>query len=438
MRQQAMALKLEAKELVQNALLQEQKTWEANTQAALQAQREALGEQDQRRWVDLQSVLAKEKKLNSALRNEATDLRRKIQGLVTQARSLEGEKRASLQELQAALQKEKAKALQRLREELEQERVQERDQMRAKLQQMEGDQQHLRAECSQMSLCMQEAQAQADQADHCLATRVVLACQQLQDLLPGKAVLLPHMLYRGTIPLSSGAALQALQEVSEEIQSYVQDLNHELEMQRQRIFQNQREKELEMRQQEEQLRWESQSVLEALKEQLVQEHMEDIITLQRSWLKEGQVKDKPPVCPQHREGGGELHPAQKNVADGQVKADRTPISQLGEDLDRAPERCPSSNSCKNLATPGSGGGRSSMGWSKSLPARALGSPSLNTSPFVGQSHRAPPRLLHRLQHRIRKLRAENSLYSGGGGSLGSFHEGKAPGFGALTFRIPQE
>ncbi|KAM6423014.1 uncharacterized protein PHA67_005268 [Liasis olivaceus] len=422
--QQAVALKLEAKEMVQNALLREQKKWEANTQAALQMQREALGEQDRRKWVDLQRVLEKEKKLNSALRKEAADLRRKVQGLENQAHLFEGEKRASLEELQAVLQKEKAEALRRLREELEQERRQERDQLRARLQQLEGEQQRLQAEHSQMSLREQEAQAQADRADRCLATQVVLACRQLQDLLPKKAVLLPHMLYRGTIPLSSGAALQALQEVGAEIQSYVQDLNHELEMQRQCIFRNQREKELEMRQQEERLRLESQSVLEALKEQLVQEHLKDIITLQRSWLKEGQVKDKRVFCPQQEGRAGDLHTAQKKVAHGKDEADPTSISEPKEDLDREPEslpcRYPSSNVCKNLATPGSEGGHFSTGWSRRLPPRSLCPPSLNAS----QSHRAAPRLPHHLQDRVWKLRAENSVYSAG--TLGSFHEGWRP------------
>ncbi|XP_025028604.1 golgin subfamily A member 6-like protein 2 [Python bivittatus] len=418
--QQAVALKLEAKEMVQNALLQEQKKWEANTQAALQMQREALGEQDRRKWVDLQRVLEKEKKLNGALRNEAADLRRKVQGLENQAHLFEGEKRASLEELQAVLQKEKAEAVRRLREELEQER----DQMRARLQQLEGDQQRLQAERSQMSLREQEAQGQADRADRCLATQVVLACRQLQDLLPKKAVLLPHMLYRGTIPLSSGTALQALQEVGAEIQSYVQDLNHELEMQRQCIFQNQREKELEMRQQEERLRLESQSVLEALKEQLVQEHLKDIIALQRSWLKEGQVEDKRVFCPQQEGRAGDLHTAQKKVAHGKDEADPTSISEPKEDLDREPEslpcRYPSSNVCKNLATPGSEGGHFSTGWSRRLPPRALCPPFLNAS----QSHRAAPRLPHHLQDRVRKLRAENSVYSAG--TLGGFYEGWRP------------
>ncbi|XP_039188438.1 calponin homology domain-containing protein DDB_G0272472-like isoform X2 [Crotalus tigris] len=357
LQQQAAALKVEAKEMVQNSLVQEQKKWEAHAQAALQMQWEALREQDRKRRVDLQRALEKERKLSSALRDAEADLRRKIEGLENQTRLLEEEKRASLEELQVGLQKEKDEALQRLREELDQERTQEKEETRVKLQQMEEDREHLQAECSRLSLREREAQAQAERMDQFLATQIVLACRQLQQLLPEKAVLLPHLLYREGLPLSSGAALQALREAREEIQSYIQDLNQELEGQKQRIFQIQREKELELRQQKEQLRLESQSVLEGLKEQLVHEHMDDILTLQRSWLKERQEKDKSRFCSPQEEGVGELHVAQKNVAYGKDKADRMPINEPKEELDREPERCLSSNFCKNLATPGSEGRR---------------------------------------------------------------------------------
>ncbi|XP_058013976.1 uncharacterized protein LOC131185500 [Ahaetulla prasina] len=406
MKKQAVALKVEAKEMVQNTLLQEQKKWETNAQAALQMQREVLGEQDRRRRADLQRALEKERKLNGALRNETADLRQKIEGLENQTRLLEQEKQASLEGLQVGLQKEKDEALQRLREELEQERMQEREEMKMKLQQMEEGEKHLQAECSRMSLREQEAQAQADRMDLFWATQITLACQQLQELLPEKETLLPHLLCRGALPLSSVAALQALREMTEEIQSYIQDLNRELESQRQRIFQIQREKEVELRQQKEQLHLESQSILEALKEQLVQEHMTDILALQRSWLKEGQEKDKPRWGPSPEERVGELRAAQKKVTCGE--ADHTPVNQPKEELDLEPEGRLTSSSCKNLATPGSEGRHFSTKWSQCHPSGMLCSPSLGTR----RSLLPNPGLRHHLQNRIRKLRAENGGYWG--------------------------
>ncbi|KAM3826361.1 uncharacterized protein M6D78_015589 isoform 2-T2 [Vipera latastei] len=351
LQQQAAALKVEAQEMVQNSLAQEQKKWEANARAALQMQWQALREQDRRRRVDLQRALEKERKLSSSLRDAEAVLRQKLEGLENQTRLLEEERRASLEELQVGLQKEKDKALQRLREELDQERMQEKEEARVKLQQMEEDREHLQAECSRLSLREREAQAQADRMDQFLASQVVFACRKLQELLPEKAILL----YSGALPLSSSAALQALQEVGEEIQSYIQDLNQQLERQKQRIFQIQREKELELRQQEEQLRLESRSVLEGLKEKLVEEHMDDILALQRSWLKERQEKDKLRFGPPLEEGVDGRAATPKNVAYGKDKADRRPVNEPKEELDREPERSLSSNFCKNLATPGSEG-----------------------------------------------------------------------------------
>ncbi|XP_070618488.1 golgin subfamily A member 6-like protein 26 isoform X2 [Erythrolamprus reginae] len=426
LREQAVTFQKEIEELqksLNNTLLQERKKWEANAQAALRMQQEALAEQDRRRRADLQRALEKERKLNHTWRNEAADLHQKIEGLENQVR-LEEEKRGSLEELQVGLQKEKDEALEKLREELEQERMQEREGMRTKLQQMEESKEHLQTECSRLSLREHELQAEVDRMDHFWATQVALACQQLQELLPEKSTLLPHLLCRGAIPLSCGAAFQALREVKEVIQSYIQDLNHELERQRQRVVQIQREKEVELRQQKEQLHLENRSILEALKEQMVQEHLSDILALQRSWLKEGQEKDKPTLGPPPEERVGEWPAPRKDVAGEKDKTDRTPIDHPKRELDLETEGRLSSNPCKNLAIPGSGGRTFSTGWSRWHPSATLYSPSLGARP----SRPPNPNVLHHLQDRIRKLRAENDGYlrRGSLGPSGSFHEGLDP------------
>lgn len=66
--------------------------------------------------------------------------------------------------------------------------------------------------------------------------------------------------------------------------------------------------------------------------------MDDILALQRSWLKERQEKDKPKFGPPLEEGVGRLPAALKNVAYGKDKADCRPINEPKEELDREPER----------------------------------------------------------------------------------------------------
>ncbi|XP_077163895.1 uncharacterized protein LOC143822528 isoform X2 [Paroedura picta] len=315
MQQQARKLKQDAKEMMQNLLLEEQKKWEADTKASLQMQRETLEEKCRKMQAKLQEALEKERRRCLAFQAKTDDLHKRIQELETQAQLLRGEKSTALKELRALLQEEKGQALSQLRKELEEERVQETRQMRASVRQREPDPRLLQAEQRGVSSCGQGNQTHTEWTEGSLAREVALACQQLQDLLPKQAGMssLSRKLHGNSALPFPSQVLQALQEVREAIQQYLRELKQETESLKHSLLQVQREKEQQLKQQQEQLRLEGQWNLEALKDLMVQEHLADIAALQRSWV-EKSMEETHALRKQLREKDKELRAIRRNVS----------------------------------------------------------------------------------------------------------------------------
>ncbi|XP_019362171.1 PREDICTED: trichohyalin-like [Gavialis gangeticus] len=416
-------LRAEAKETVQNALLQGQSKWEAKEKEALQMQCETVEEQSHRVQADLQKALEKERRKGSALQTRILELQKRIQDLELLTCSLKQEKQVALEDLQTLLQEEKMEALQKLREELEQETIQEHDQLRARLQQLEEKQCLLRAKQGETAFWNQEALSSAEWAEHSVAWEIGLVCQHLQDLLPERArgQSASWMAHRSPSYLSPGHALQILRGLREEIQHYLRDLQQEIEAQKHTILQFQMEKKWELRQQQEQLHLEKEEALEALKEQLIQEHIQEIATLQHSQLKEAMGEKQ--LCKD-----SELWAIQGSWKD-QMACKLT--QRLEKELDVEVE----THFCKDrhvglqraVKKPDSEARHLSSVTEKHLsPAKArmvtegweLGEhhhlcsasfSSISTASLPRQHDSGALKLLHHLQGRVRKLRIENAI-----------------------------
>ncbi|KAL8180554.1 UNVERIFIED_CONTAM: hypothetical protein K2H54_027516 [Gekko kuhli] len=419
--QQARKLKQEATEMMQNVLLQEQKKWEADTKMALRMQRETLEDQCWKMRAELQEALEKERRNCLALQVKTDDLHKRIQVLEARVQLLQGEKSTALEELRALLQEEKAEALSRLRKELEQERIQERNRTRARIQQMEADQRLLQAEQRRASIWEQGTQTHTEWTDGSLAREVTSVCQRLQDLLPKQAgkSSVSRMTLGSSAFLSSSHALQVLQEVSEATQHYLRDLKQESETLKHNILQSQREKEQQLRQQQEQLHLKSQLNLEALKDHIVQEHMKDIAALQHSWL-EKSTGETHVLRKQLQEKDEELRAIQRNMAcwkeERASKLAHKFQTQPKEDLEQCLAKDKSRDICRNLKTTES----------------EIRFPCTSVAPSLSHHNSSTPKRLHCLQSQIQASRVGNTLHSGGSledlrslrGDLGTAHRSK--------------
>ncbi|CAM5160761.1 unnamed protein product [Eretmochelys imbricata] len=405
-------LKQEAKETVQSALLQEQKKWEAEKREALQVQRGTLEEQSQSAHAE---ALDKERRTVSVLQNKTLEFQKRIQELEVHSRSLQREKQEALEEQWTLLQEEKTEALRRLSEKLEQERAHESNRLRARLQQLEEEQSHLRAERNEMSFREWEAQSQAEQAERSLAREIGLACQRLQDLLPERAR--GQMAHGSLSALSTSHALQLLQGVSEETQRYLGALQQELEAQKRTMLHFQEEKEWELRQQREQLHLESKEALEALKERLIQEHLQEIASLRRSQLKEAGGGKQQTLCQQLWEKDNELRAIQRSMAHWKDQTTCKLARKFEEELNAELEMCFSWDRPRGLRRSverlDAEIGRLSTDRHEHTHLCPTTSSSLCTAPQLGGRSFVSSKLLHQLQGRVRELRAENALYCRG-------------------------
>ncbi|KAG6923355.1 hypothetical protein G0U57_020904 [Chelydra serpentina] len=360
-------LKQEAKETVQSALLQEQRKWEAEKREALQVQRGMLEEQSQRAHAE---ALDKERRTVSVLQNKTLEFQK--------------------------------------------ERARESDRLRAKLQQLEEEQSHLRAEQNEMSFWEREAQSQAEQAERSLAREIGLACQRLKDLLPERAR--GQMTHGSPSPLSTSHALQLLHGVSEETQRYLRALQQELEAQKRTVLHFQEEKEWELRPQREQLHLESKEALEALKERLIQDHLQEIASLQRSQLKEAGGGEQQTLRQQLQEKDNELQAVQRSMAHWKDQTACKRAHKFEEELNAELETRFSRDRPRGLRRSverlDAAIGRLSTDQSKHTHLCPASS-SLRTTPPLGEHSSVSLKLLRQLQGRVRELRAENAIYRRG-------------------------
>ncbi|XP_042700778.2 uncharacterized protein LOC101946607 isoform X1 [Chrysemys picta bellii] len=401
-------LKQEAKEMVQSALLQEQRKWEAEKREALQVQRGTLEEQSQRAHAE---ALDKGKRMVSVLQNKTLEYQKRIQELELHGHSLQREKQEALEELRTLLQEEKTEALRRLREELEQERARESDRLRARLQQLEEEQSHLRAEQNEMSFREREAQSQAERAERSLAREIGLACQRLQDLLPERGR--GPMAHGSPSPLSASHALQLLHAATEDTQRYLGALQQELEAQKRTVLHFQEEKEWELRQQREQLHLESQEALEALKERLIQEHLQEIASLQHSQLKEAGGGEQQTLRQQLREKDSELRAIQRSMAHWKDQTTCKLARKFEEELNAELETRFSWDRPRGLRRSGERLDAEIGRLATDRSEHTHLCPTSSSSTPLGQHGFVSSKLLRQLQGRVRELRAENALYRGG-------------------------
>ncbi|XP_074916138.1 uncharacterized protein LOC116831003 [Chelonoidis abingdonii] len=215
-------------------------------------------------------------------------------------------------------------------------------------------------------------------------------------------------------PLSASHALQLLHAVTEETQRYLGALQQELEAQNRTMLHFQEEKEGELRQQREQLHLESKEALEALKEQLIQEHLQEIASLQRSHLKEAGDGEQQMLRQQLREKDRELQAIQRSMAHWKDQTTSKLARKFEEELNAALETRFSWDRPRGLRRSverlDAEIGRLSTDRSEHIHLCPTAS---SSSAPLGQHGFVSSKLLHQLQGRVRELRAENALFRGG-------------------------
>ncbi|XP_066459275.1 uncharacterized protein [Eleutherodactylus coqui] len=407
-------LKQEAREMVHNTLLREQKKWESEKRDTLQIQRHTLEEEKLREMADLREAMERERRMSMKFEKKCADLQNTIQEHEIHQRSLQCEKQEALDELRTILKEEKQEEMRRLEKELAQEKERDIERFKQRLQQMEEEQHELRNEKNESIFREREAMAQAERAERALAREITAACERVQ-CTPGRAkIQSPSRSRHGSPSLpSTNQALKVLHEVSEETNQFIHELQQEVEAQKRTLLHVQRERERELQQLKEQLQLEKEKALEMLKDKLIQEHIEEITNLQRDQLRESNGGENQSLRQQLREKDNELRAIQRNMAKWKDETATKLAQKFEEELNAELEnfsRSKASDSHRNSERIGSAVRRLSLERKDYSHLRSASSPSLNGA--VSQHDFSALKILRNLQGRVKELRADSGGYHG--------------------------
>ncbi|KAM9329617.1 uncharacterized protein PAF06_004562 [Gastrophryne carolinensis] len=425
MKKLAVELKQEARELVHNTLLREQKKWENEKRDALQIQRHTLEEEKLRELADIREALERERRACMVLEKKSMDLQNIIQEHEIHQRVLHREKQEALDELRAVLNREKQEEMRRLEEALTHEKERNMDRLKQRLQEMEDEQHVLRAEKNESIFREREALAQAERAERALAREISAACERILNT-PGRPKIQSPSRSRHGSPtrLSPNQALQMLHGISEETNQWIHDLQQEIEAQKRTVLHVQKEKERELQQLKDQLHLEREKALEELRERLIQEHIEEITNLQRDQLRESGGAENQSLRQQLREKDNELRAIQRNMAKWKDETATKLAQKFEEELNAELEKCKmeflrersllrskASDSHRTPERVGSAIRRLSLERKENSHLRSISTPSLNGA--AAQHDLSALKILRNLQGRVRELRADNRPYHGG-------------------------
>ncbi|XP_063820343.1 trichohyalin-like [Pseudophryne corroboree] len=416
MKKLAVELKQEAREMVHNTLVHEQKKWDSEKRDALQIQRHTMEEERLLELADLREALERERRTSMTLEKKSADLQNIIQEHEIYQRTLQREKQEALDELRAVLKEEKQEEMRRLEDELAQEKERDIERLKLRMQQLEEEQHVLRAEKNESIFREREALAQAERAERALAREISAACERIQCTTGKPNIQSPSRSKHGSPSrLSTNQALHMLHGVSEETNQLFHELHHEVEAQKRAILHVQREKERELQQLKEQFQLEKEKALEMLKERLIQEHIEEITNLQHDQLRDSNGANTQSLRQQLREKDNELRAIQRNMAkwkdETATKLARKFEEELNAELEKSLSRSKASESYRNSERVGAAVRRLSLERRENSHLRSASTPSLNGP--VSQHDSSALKILHNLQGRVRELRTDNRLYHGG-------------------------
>ncbi|XP_063310237.1 trichohyalin-like [Pelobates fuscus] len=417
MKKLAAELKQEAREMVHNTLLREQKKWEGEKKDALQIQRHTLEEQKLQDMADLREALENEHRMVMTLERKLADLQNEIQEHEIHKRSLLRENQEALDGLRTVLKEEKQQELMKLQQELSQDRDRDLERLKIRLQQMEEEQHVLRAEKNEAVFREREALAQTERAERALARDITAECEHIMNTTGRPRTQSPSR-SRSQSCLSTNQALQMLHGVNEENNQFIHELQQEVEAQKRTVIHVQREKERELQQLKEQLQMDKEKALSLLKERLIQEHIEEITNMQRDQLRGSNGPDGQSLRQQLREKDNELRAIQRNMAKWKEET-ATKLAQkfeeeLNVELEKSLSRSKASESHRYTERVGSGvcrlSGINQDRRENSSHLRSASTPSLNG---VSVQHDfGALKILRNLQGRVRELRADRRVYRG--------------------------
>ncbi|XP_078105767.1 uncharacterized protein LOC144517557 [Sander vitreus] len=406
-------LHVEALEKVHKAIEEERMKWEAEKVEAVQVHCGILEEQNRKRLKSMKSEMQREKNKALALQHKMMELKTRVQEMESESYAQQREQESLLAVICKSLKEEHQAELQKLQRQMAQEsqRAVLRLEQAAQLAEKEAD--RLRVMLEERERSHNQITAELDQQLRHWAKELGAECQHLHLLVEqsGAKQSSVHL----TPSPTAAEALTNLRTLREQLKQLINHLQHELDSQKQTTEQLRKDMERELSIQRQQLRMNRDQALDSLKERLIQEHIEELSSL--NW---------PHMCDGGAEGGGvaaslrkqlkakdlELRQVQRSMGQWKEQTAARLACKFEEELTAELERKPSKpreESQRKCERP-----EGQMMFSAKEAQNSVCSPSLHVVASAAShspSDVASFKLLRYLQSRVKQLRVENQAYT---------------------------
>ncbi|XP_050931274.1 myosin-4 isoform X1 [Lates calcarifer] len=406
-------LHIEASEKVCKAIKEERRKWETEKVEAVQVHCGILEEQNRKSLESMRSEMQREKSKALALQHKVFELKTRVQELESESCTQQRERESLLAVICKSLKEEHQAELQRLKKQMaqESERTVLRLEQAVQLAEKEADKLQVMVEKKESS--HNQITAELDQQLRHWAQELGAECQHLHLLVEQSGAKQSAL----QLPASStvAEALTNLRALREQLEHVISHLHQELDSQKQTTEQLKKDKVQELSIQRQQLRMERDQALDSLKQRLIQEHIEELSSLNWAHMSDGGA-----------EGGGaaaslrkqlkakdlELRQVQRSMAQWKEQTAARLACKFEEELTAELER-------KTLKTRGDRKRKSerpegeiTVGVKETQ--NSVCSPSLHVVDSAAShspSDVASFKLLRYLQSRVKQLRLENQAYT---------------------------
>ncbi|XP_023660089.1 uncharacterized protein [Paramormyrops kingsleyae] len=292
-------LQMEAREMLQQAIEQEQKKWETEKEE-IQRQHDLEKEQGQQAVERAKEEAEREQRNVLSQQKQIMQLQRDIKELEAEGWRLRREQASALTELRRTFMEEQQAELQRLSRHAEKERHKEVRQLQKALDRAKVDASGLQGVLLECKQTQEEDAAKVEQQHKEWALALGVECQRLQEVF-GPA--------EGAVNLQSSPtvaqAVQTVQALGDQLRAHISHLRQELDSQREATQRLMQDKERELQRQRDLLAVEKEQTLTSLRQHLIQEHMEELSSLKRNWLRNSS----------HGEAGGLITSLRRQLQD---------------------------------------------------------------------------------------------------------------------------
>ncbi|XP_035021954.2 rootletin isoform X1 [Hippoglossus stenolepis] len=412
----------DASEKVNKAIDEERRKWEAQRVEAVQVHCGILEEQNKKSQESMRSKMQREKSRAQALQHKVLELKTRMQELESERCAQQREQESLLAVICRSLKEEHQAELQRLKKQMAQENQRTALQLEKAVQLAKKEADRLRVTLEERERGYNRITAELDRQHRHWAQELGAECQHMQLLVEQsgakqRAVTLP------ACP-TVAEALTTLRALREQLEHLIIHLHQELGSQKQTTEQLRKDKERELSAQRQQLRLERDRAVDSVKERLIQEHIEELSSLNRTQLTDGGA-----------EGGGaavslrkqlkakdvELRQVQRSMAQWKQQTAARLACKFEEELTAELERCKAKllrgrkisvarGEDQRKSERPEGGKALSVKDAQTLvcsPSLPVGDSAASHSP----SDVASFKLLRYLQSRVKQLRLENQAYT---------------------------